>query len=80
MIISPDILRKEMVLLLNQINEMIEEVQREAKQLDILPHQMRDYYGGWVLIPLLAAKVSAISTLAQLNEPRERKLNQKRER
>lgn len=70
MIVSPDILRKETISLMSQIDAQIYEVKKEADRKNIPPEQLRDEHGNWVMIPLLAAKVNAISTLAQLNQPR----------
>lgn len=66
MMISPDILRRDTVQLLNQIDAQITEVQEKARELDISPVAMRDNSGNWVMIPLLLAKVQAYSTLVQL--------------
>lgn len=68
MIVSPDILRKEMIALLTQIDLQIKEVERMARRKAIPVEQLRDNNGNWPMIPLLSAKVSAISTLAQLNQ------------
>lgn len=73
MIVSPDILRRETISLMTQLDDLIREVKKAAFEKDIPPEQLRDDQGNWVMIPLLAAKVNAISTLAQLNQPRDRK-------
>ena len=72
MIVSPDLLRKELVSLLAQIDGQIIEIKREARQKGLEPKELRTEDGNWVMIPLLAAKVSAISTLAQLNQYQKR--------
>jgi hypothetical protein len=71
-IVSPDLLRKELVSLLAQIDGQIIEIKREARQKGLEPKELRTEDGNWVMIPLLAAKVSAISTLAQLNQYQKR--------
>lgn len=67
MIISPDILRKEMISLLTQIDSQIKEVEKEAHDKGIRPEQLREGNGNWPMVQLLSAKITAISTLAQLN-------------
>lgn len=66
MIINEDILRREAVQLLRQIDQQIEEVKREAASLGIAPHLLRDSRGNWAMIPLLLAKTQAYSMLIQL--------------
>lgn len=68
MVISPDILRREMVQLLTSIDEQIKEVQTEAEKLGIPAMRLRDDRGNWVMIPLLSAKIQAISSLIELNK------------
>lgn len=68
MIISPDILRKEMISLLTQIDTQIKEVSDKARNMGLQPEQLRDENGSWPMIQLLSAKTTVISTLAQLNE------------
>lgn len=72
MIVSPDALRKDVVTLLKSIDAQIEEVEAEAQVNGILPQQMRDSKGDWVMNQLLLAKVTAYSALVQLNEQRKR--------
>lgn len=67
MITSPDMLRRDTVNTLGQINSLIQDVEDRAKQLDIPSHEMRDANGTLELSALLLAKVTAISTLVQLN-------------
>lgn len=66
MIINEDILRRDTVQLLNQINVQIDEVTKVARQLGIEPAQLRDEKGNWPLTPLLLAKAQAYSTLVTL--------------
>ncbi len=68
MIVSPDILRKELLSLMAQIDEQLVEVERTAETFGVKPTQVRDGTGNWVMIPLLVAKVTALSTLTQLNQ------------
>lgn len=67
MITSPDLLRKETVACLTQINKVIEEIEEEAKRVGLPPHKMRDSSNNFVLAPMLLAKVMAIHTLTDLN-------------
>lgn len=80
MIVSQDVLRKELVSLLKQIDIQVVEIKKEADRHNIRPEQLRDNNGNWVLIPLLTAQVSAISTLAQLNHNERSMFNKKKER
>lgn len=66
MIINPDILRRDTVQLITQIDAQINEVKAEAQQLDIPPEKLRDANGNWVMSPLLLAKTMAYATLVQL--------------
>ena len=66
MIINPDILRRDTVQLLNQIEEQIKVVTEEAQGMGIPPVKLRDGNNNWVMIPLLLAKAQAYSTLVQL--------------
>ncbi len=68
MIVSPDILRKELVSLLAQIDLQITEIKATAVEEGIRGEYLRDKNGNWPMIPLLSAKVQALSTLAQLNQ------------
>lgn len=64
--INPDILRRDTVQLITQINEQIKEVEEEARRVGVPPVKMRDRSGGWVMSPLLLAKAQGYSTLVQL--------------
>jgi hypothetical protein len=68
MIISTDILRRDVVALLKDIEKQIMEVEKFAKGNGIEPFEMRDANGGWVMSPLLLAKTQAYASLVQLNE------------
>jgi len=65
-IINPDILRRDTIQLIKQIDAQIEEVKEEAKKIGIPPEKMRDANGNWVMSPLLLAKTMAYATLVQL--------------
>lgn len=67
--ISPDALRKETVTLLKEINAHITVVEKEAMLLNVKSERYRDDRGQWPMVPLLLAKVTAISILVSLNEP-----------
>lgn len=66
MIITPDILRRDTLALLKQIDLQIIQVQRQATQMGIEPHQLRQSDGSWSMTPLLLAKAQAYSTLVLL--------------
>lgn len=66
MIINMDILRKDTIKLIKQIDEQIAQVQGIAAVHHCEPSQLRDEHGGWVLTPLLQAKATAYSTLVML--------------
>lgn len=71
--VSPDTLRIQTLSVLADINKQIDEVKREADRLGILPEQVKDSFGNWILIPILASKMSAVATLTELNHPRKEK-------
>lgn len=66
MIVNPDILRRDTIQLINQIDAQINEVKEEAQQMGIPPEKMRDSNDNWVMSPLLLAKAQAYATLVQL--------------
>ena len=70
MIINEDIMRRDTIQLLNQINKQIEEVNQQAAQMGIEPYKLRDGNNNWVMIPLLLAKAQAYSMLVQLQTKR----------
>jgi hypothetical protein len=66
MIISPDIMRRDTVQLLNEINTQIKEVKEEAQRRGLPPEKFRDANEGYIMGPLLLAKAQAYATLIQL--------------
>jgi len=66
MIINDDILRRETLQLLKQIDMQIKVVEAEAQRRGIEAVTLRDAQGNWVMSPLLLAKVQAYSMLIQL--------------
>ena len=66
MIINPDILRRDTIKVINQIDLQIDEVKREAERMGIPPEKMRDTSNNWVMIPLLLAKTQAYASLILL--------------
>lgn len=66
MIITQDILRRDTLQMLKQIDAQIQEVTEEAQRMDIPREKMRDASGNWVMSPLLLARVQAYSMLVQL--------------
>lgn len=70
MIINADILRRETMALLRQIDAQIEEVKKEAQSMGVPPSTLRDSSGGWAMSPLLLARAMAYSTLVQLQVPK----------
>jgi hypothetical protein len=65
-IINADILRKETVALIRQIDAQIEEIKAAAALQGCKPEELRDGVGNWVMSPLLLAKAQAYSTLVNL--------------
>lgn len=72
MIISQDILRKDTIALMRQVDVQIEEVRKTAEELGVPPEKMRDSSGNWVMSPLLMAKAQIMNTLVLLNQPRKK--------
>jgi hypothetical protein len=66
MIVSRDILRKELTQLIRQIDAQMEEVNRHAAEIGIEGYKLRDAQGNWVTAPLLLAKAQAYAALVQL--------------
>ena len=66
MIINPDILRRDTIKLMRQIDAQIKEVEETAQSLRVPPEKMRDTSGNWVMIPLLLAKTQLYASLIQL--------------
>ena len=64
--VSPNILRRDTVQLLGQINTQIAEVEEHCRRRHLPPEKLVDEHGNWVMIPLLLAKAQAYSTLVQL--------------
>jgi len=70
MIISEDILRRDTVQLIKQIDEQIAEVDDVASKQNVDLHEYRDSLGNWPIIPLLQAKAQAYNTLVMLQVKR----------
>lgn len=70
MIINDDILRRDTIQLLRQIDTQIKEVEEMAKRSHLPPESFRDANGNWPMIPLLLAKTQAVATLVQLQTKR----------
>lgn len=68
MIINDDILRRDTIKLLKEIDMQIDEVTRHAAQIHMEAYQLRDADGNWVMIPLLLAKTQAYATLVTLQK------------
>lgn len=68
MIISDDILRRDLVQLIRQIDTQMDEVKKQAENLGIEPKQLRDANGNWAISPLLVAKAQAYAALIQLQK------------
>lgn len=64
--VSPDVLRKETVQLIRDIDKQIAAVEKYAERLGVDPHELHSGSGSWALAPLLLAKATAYNTLAQL--------------
>lgn len=68
MIITQDILRRDTVRLIKQIDAQIKEVEEEGQRRGMLPERVRDDNGSWAMSPLLLAKAQAYSTLVMLQQ------------
>jgi hypothetical protein len=68
MIINEDILRRDTVQLIKQIDAQIDEVKAYAQELGIEPVKLRDTNGNWVMSPLLLAKTQAYASLITLQQ------------
>lgn len=66
--VSPNALRKETVQTLTEVNAVIDSVKQEAETRGVLPQNLVDHHGTWVLPPLLLAKTQCLATLVLLNE------------
>jgi hypothetical protein len=66
MVINADILRRDTVQLIQQIDAQIAVIKLEARELKIKPEQMQDGRGNWVMSPLLLAKAQAYNSLILL--------------
>lgn len=64
--VSPDILRRETVQLIRQIDTQIKEVEKEAERFGVSPEKLRDGNGTWPMTHLLLAKAQAYNTLVLL--------------
>lgn len=64
--VSPDVLRKETVALIRDIEKQIAEIKKVADDIGIHPEQLRDKNSNWVMPPLLQAKAQAYNTLVML--------------
>lgn len=64
--VSPNVLRKDTIALIRQIERQIDEVTKAAFDRDCEPCQVRNENGEWSLTPLLQAKATAYNTLVQL--------------
>lgn len=62
----PGLLRVELARAVGELDKQIEEVKKTAEGMGITPYQMRDANGGFVYIPLITAKATALAGLAQM--------------
>ena len=66
--IRPRVLREEVMECLNLVDATIDEVKKECRTRRIMPHELRDTNGSWILIPLVVAKAQCLATLQHLNK------------
>jgi len=66
--VSPNVLRKETVALIRDIDRQIDEVKKVSDNVGIQPEQLRDKDGNWAMTPLLQAKATAYNTLVLLQD------------
>lgn len=64
--VNPDILRRETVALIREIDKQIEVVKEVADSAGVEVEKMRDRNGTWMMPPLLLAKAQAYNTLVLL--------------
>jgi hypothetical protein len=64
--VSPDILRKETVQLIREIDRQIAAVEKYAERLGTEAHLLNSGSGNWAMSPLLLAKAQAYNTLVLL--------------
>lgn len=65
---TPNQIREEILELVDDINTQIDVVKATAADLNVVPEQLRDHHGAWVLAPLLVAKVQLYSTLFEMEK------------
>jgi hypothetical protein len=70
--IRPIVLRQELMEAYGDVQRQISAVKDNAMSMGLEPHEMRDPVGGWVLIPLLAARVQVLHSLTLLNKKGDR--------
>jgi hypothetical protein len=63
-------LGRELTRTLSQVNQQVEAIRKNAEDRGLDPYAMRDPDGGYVLVPLLAAKANLLHGLAVLNDRR----------
>lgn len=68
MIINDDILRRDTIKLIKQVDQQIAVVNQRAAELGIEGFQLRDQNGNWPMVALLLAKVQAHAALVQLQK------------
>lgn len=66
--VSPDVLRKETVQLIRQIDTQIAAVEKYAERLGTEARDLNSGSGNWAMSPLLVAKATAYNTLVMLQE------------
>lgn len=68
--VSPNVLRRETLQLLNRVNAEIAKFEEESEKLSLSPFQVQDPYGNVLYASLVTSKIMALNTLALLNENR----------
>lgn len=68
--INHNVLRQEITACLRVVEEQIEVVKSKAVQLDVSPYSLQDSTGGYVMVPLIVAKVNLYCALVDLNQKR----------
>jgi hypothetical protein len=66
--VSPDVLRKETVQLIKDINKQIDAVEKYADRVGTEARLLNSGGGNWAMSPLLLAKAQAYNTLVLLQE------------
>jgi hypothetical protein len=66
--VSPDVLRRDTVQLIREIDAQIDAIKEVADSAGMPMEKMRDRDGNWIMPTVLLAKATAYSTLVALQD------------